>query len=112
MCIRDRTPEHLVSAFRLNEADLTADQRNQVIELLMRYPSVSSLGDSDVGCPNVIKHKIETMTEDPVQVPVRRLQGPMLREIEADCKKLEDEGIIRRSKSPYSAPCLLYTSDA
>ena len=98
------TAEKIHQAFRLDESNVTPEQQEQVVQLLSRFPSVLSSGDSDVGCTNVIKHKIETLTEEPVQVPVRRLQGPILREIEENCKKMEEEGIIRRSKSPYSAP--------
>ena len=98
------TLEKLHEAFRLSESDITAQERNQVLTLLSNYHSVLSLNDSDVGCTSIIKHKIETTIEDPVQVPVRRLQGPVLKEIEESCKRLEEDGIIRRSKSPYSAP--------
>src|SRR5678815_1640639 len=98
------TTEGIFQAFRVHESDITEEQREQLVRLLSRFPSVLSLGDSDVGCTDVIKHRIETLTDDPVQVPVRRLQGPILQEIEANCKQLEKEGIIQRSKSPYSAP--------
>src|SRR5215469_10770113 len=73
----------------------------------MKYPTVSSISESDVGCTSVIKHKIETTMQKPVQVPVRRMQGPVLKEIEQCCRTLEEEGIIHRSNSPYSAPVVL-----
>src|ERR1700755_2647256 len=98
------TPDRLMKDFKLEEATLSSDQKDELILLLARFPTVLSTGDSDVGCTSVIKHTIETLKDEPVQVPVRRLQGPILREIEENCRKMEEEGIIRRSKSPYSAP--------
>src|SRR5215469_4849151 len=98
------TSEALREAYRLGESNITPEQQQQLLELLERYPEVSSLNESDVGCTSVIKHPIETTTTKPIQVPVRRMQGPILKEIEKCCLTLEDEGIIRRSKSPYSAP--------
>ena len=70
----------------------------------MKYPLAISVGDGDVGKTTIIKHRIETAHENPVYVPVRRLQGPILQEVEKSCKELEKEGVIRRSYSPYSAP--------
>ena len=70
----------------------------------MKYPSAVSTGDEDVGRTSVIKHRIETEHENPVYVPVRRLQGPILQEVEKSCQELAREGVIRRSYSPYSAP--------
>ncbi|KAL7632381.1 UNVERIFIED_CONTAM: hypothetical protein RMT77_017307 [Armadillidium vulgare] len=97
------TPDRIMQDFMLEEANLSSDQKDKLISLLARFPIVLSTGDSDVGCTSVIKHTIETLTDEPVQVPVRRLQGPILREIEENCRKMEEGGIIR-SKSPYSVP--------
>lgn len=98
------TQETLIDAFQIDSTDLTRDQKDKLIELLLRYPTVLSLGDADVGCTSVLKHVIDTIIDDPINVPVRRIQGPILYEIEEVCQQLEVDGIIRRSFSPYSAP--------
>ena len=98
------TPESLYEAFDLDSTTLTSDEKDQLVKLLMKYPTALSLGDDDVGCTTILKHAIDTLVNDPVCCPVRRLQGPILYEVEKVCQQLETDGIIRKSYSPYSAP--------
>ncbi|KAL7635049.1 UNVERIFIED_CONTAM: hypothetical protein RMT77_014034 [Armadillidium vulgare] len=98
------TPESLYEAFDLDSTTLTPNQKEQLIQLLIKYPTALSLGDDDVGCTTILKHAINTLVGDPVCCPVRRLQGPILYEVEKVCQQLEADGIIRKSYSPYSAP--------
>src|SRR5215469_1090117 len=98
------TKTSLSEAFSLQDSDITMHEVDRVLELLLKYASIISRGDSDVGCTNVMKHAITLFDDAPVQVPVRRLQGPILQEVEDCCQALEQDGIIRKSKSPFSAP--------
>ncbi|KAL7647064.1 UNVERIFIED_CONTAM: hypothetical protein RMT77_002321 [Armadillidium vulgare] len=98
------TPASLYEAFELDSTTLTSDEKEQLVQLLIKYPNALSLGDDDVGCTTILKHTIDTLVDDPVCCPVRRLQGPILYEVEKVCQQLEADGIIRKSFSPYSAP--------
>lgn len=46
------TPDQLIQDFRLEEANIKANQR------VDRFPTVLSTRDLDVGCTSVIKHTI------------------------------------------------------
>ncbi|RXG58617.1 hypothetical protein Avbf_19000 [Armadillidium vulgare] len=46
------TAEKIHQAFRLDESNVTPEQQEQVVQILSRFPSVLSSGDSDVGCTN------------------------------------------------------------
>lgn len=78
----------LRTAFDLDSTELMEKQKEKLLHVLFKYPTTLSLGDSDVGCTSILKHSINTLIEEPVNVPVRCLQGPILYEIEDVCQKL------------------------
>ncbi|RXG52753.1 hypothetical protein Avbf_07299 [Armadillidium vulgare] len=86
------TPDRLMKDFKLEEATLSSDQKDELILLLARFPTVLSTGDSDVGCTSVIKHIIETLTDEPVQVPVHPVPVLPLEEAEEVVEEVEDAG--------------------
>ena len=98
------TEQELVQILDLKESCLDEESSSKVLQLLHKYSKTISKGDGDVGHATLIKHEIETTTETPIQVPTRRIQGPLLQEIERCCLDMEKQGIIERSRSPYSAP--------
>lgn len=49
------TPSRIHQAFRLTDANITAEQQEQVVKLLSQFPSILSSRDLDVGCTCVVK---------------------------------------------------------
>ena len=98
------TSDTLVEAFGINQLSLAEGQKQALIKTLFNRREAISLGDGDVGHTTIISHEVETETDRPVRVPVRRLPGPMVDEIEKCCLEMEEQGVIRKSYSPYSAP--------
>ena len=58
-----------------------------------------------------MQHFIKTVGP-PCSARARRLNPEKLALAKNEFDKMEKLGIIRRSDSPWSSPCLLYTSDA
>ena len=102
--IQEWSADSLVDAFGIDQLDLTEVQKQELVKVLFNRREVLSRGDGDVGHTSIIRHNIETETDKPIRLPVRRMPGPMVDEIEKCCVEMEEQGIIRRSYSPYSAP--------
>ena len=96
--------ETLLNMFDWNKMNLDQDQKEKVTQVMLNHKSAISVGDHDVGFSNVNAHTIELMDQRPIKIPPRRIQGTLLDEIENELSKLEKDGIIRPSVSPFSAP--------
>ena len=89
------------------KSNLTVEQQEKVWEVLFEYASVFSLDEYDMGCTNLIEHRIETEDERPIKIPPRRLPIAKREVVQAEINKWLKLGIIRESHSDYSAPVVL-----
>jgi hypothetical protein len=71
--------------------------------LLTKFPAVVGDGSGTPKPTHGVKHSIETSGR-PVFAKARRLDPEKLRVAEAEFRKLEQAGIVRRSNSPWSSP--------
>ena len=80
--------------------------RKKLQELIRECSDIMSQSDSDVGHANLLEHEIHR-TGPPVRIPYRRA-NPIRREIEKEIiTKMEQNGIISESQSPYCTPPVL-----
>ncbi len=77
--------------------------------LLLKYHSLFSKGEGDLGCTNLITHEIPLTDHTPVRQPYRRLPPSQYEAVKAHVKQLLDSKIIRESSSPYSSPIVVVT---
>jgi hypothetical protein len=75
-----------------------------VRQLLAKYPSIIRSETLTPTPTHVVEHIIDTGGNRPVFAKVRRLAPDKLRIAEAEFKKLEASGIIRRSNSAWASP--------
>jgi hypothetical protein len=61
----------------------------------------------DLGCCNVAKHKIITTESKPIFIPPYRKSQTEREELKKEVDRLLKAGIIRPSKSPWSAPVIM-----
>ena len=80
---------------------------NNSQRLIIRWKSVFSLDDLDIGHSDVVKHQINLVDETPIKLPHRRIPPSMVDETKTQLNKMLDAGIIRPSHSPFSAPMVL-----
>ena len=71
-------PDHL--KLTLAEADLSPNQFQEEVDLIIKYQDVFVGPDGKVGYTDLVKHRIDTGKVAPVKQPVRRM-GPAQREI-------------------------------
>ena len=85
-----------------------SEMRDRFIRLLHdEFPNVfKRTGDMTVSKTKV-KHKIDTGDSDPIRIPPRRYSPAQIEALKEFIQMAIDLGIIRKSKSPWSAPALL-----
>lgn len=87
-------------------AHLGDSEQKQFLEMLSRpeITSAFSKGGMDIGLANVTKHKIRVSDETPICAKLRSFPGPVSKEIEDQCRQLEEIGVIEPSNSSWSSP--------
>ena len=95
-------PEDALGGISLDH--LSPEQQGRVKEMLRRHGGGISQGDHDIGRAGVTSHRIELYDTTPIRMKPRRFSEPVTREVERQCTELLELGVIRQSKSPWSAP--------
>ncbi len=103
----DGTNYHLPPGLSFADSNLNESQRDQVVRLIQRHDKVFSRDEYDVGCCSKVPHKINTVDTLPVSQPYRRIPPKDLQEVRELLQRFLDQGIIRRSASPYASPVVL-----
>jgi hypothetical protein len=84
--------------------ELTVEQKQQLHDLLSDYSDIFS----DVPqVTNVIKHVVNTRTNDPIYKRPYPLPYAMRNQVKEEVDKMLKAGIVESSDSPYAAPVLL-----
>lgn len=82
---------------------LTADQREQAIDLIKCNADVFSRHEFDVGCTNLLTAHVNTEDHRPIAEPLRRHARVHLDVIDETISKMKDAGIVEEANSPWSA---------
>ncbi len=72
--------------------------------LLQKFPSILCTGDVKLTATHGVEHHIHIGSHPPVFAKSRRLDPAKLQIAQAEFKRLEPAGIVRRSKSPWASP--------
>ena len=91
----------------LDSCEVTASEKQELKQLLDEYRDVSANNDSEVGRTHRTQFRINTSTQVPVAVKLRRTPFSLRSEVDQQIKNMKHRGIIEPSNSPYSAPILL-----
>jgi len=91
---------------RVDLAHLSSVQREQLVQVLDRYPDLFNEGLPPGVVPHM-KHKIKTTDDQPVRVKQWRLPESTRQYIRAECDKMLADGVIELSCSPWLSPVVL-----
>lgn len=75
--------------------------------MLRKYSSAFATSKDDIGCCDLIEHKIDTGDAVPIKQNPRRLPLSKREDAEKEIKRMLHNGIIEPSKSPWSSPIVL-----
>src|ERR1044072_4588056 len=85
-----------------NEED-EGDIEKEVEELLREYQDIVSKGDHDIGNCDIVEHAIRLTDDIPTTCRLRPRSPKKNKWIEAQIKEMLKNGVIEKSKSPYTA---------
>ena len=100
-------PGHLTDLFERSILDKTDEEKHAIAKLLIEFCEIFSKHDNDLGCTTLAEHSIDTGDATPVRIPPRRMPLAFAGEDKAALKKLQEQGSIRPSTSPWAAPLVL-----
>ena len=95
------------AAVNLDSCEVTASEKQELKQLLDEYRDVFANNDSEVGRTHRTQFRINTSTQVPVAVKLRRTPFSLRSEVDQQITNMEHRGIIEPSNSLYSAPILL-----
>ncbi|CAC5405888.1 unnamed protein product [Mytilus coruscus] len=91
----------------LSKSDLSETQKYQLLTLLGQYRQAFAEDITELGCTKIGKHIIDTGDANPVRQFPYRTTPKTKEEINTHLDEMEEQGIIRKSMSPWSSPILL-----
>ena len=91
------------SQINIDEAKLTACQKEQVRKFLAKWQTVFSQSSTGLGCTNLVEHEIHLENDQPFKEPYRRVPPALIQEVREHLKEMLDIGAIRNCKSPFSS---------
>ena len=105
----EKDSSHLLDRLKLDigEVDFTGDQRKKLDDLFAKHIDAFTLTDDDVGYTTTITHNINLTDDVPIKVPHRRIPPNQIEEVKRHIQKLLNQGIIRKSSSPYASAVVI-----
>ena len=98
------TMGRLTNEIKIDNTEITAEQKQEIYQMLLNIDSALSCGDGDIGKAKVAPHHIELHNYSPIWQRPRNFSEPINNEIEAQCEELLSNDIIEHSDSNWSSP--------
>ncbi|KAK2577752.1 hypothetical protein KPH14_011855, partial [Odynerus spinipes] len=105
--VSELMPIHLQALFERSSKSLSKDQRTSFAAILKEFADVFARDSGQVGQCDLVQHKVNTQGHVPTKQAPRRLPFHRRAEVEELLAKMEEQGVIEKSKSPWSSPIVL-----
>lgn len=86
---------------------LSAEEQKVALLLLLKYVSVFSSHNGDLGCTNLITHEIPLLDNTPIRQRYRRIPPSEYEMAKEHINQLLGAQVIRESCSPFASPIVL-----
>ena len=106
-CEQLEIPQHLADMYsKARQGKNESDQR-VICQTLCKYADTFSASDTDLGCTHLVYHSIDTGDARPIRQPPRKVPLAFADEEKKVIQQMEENGIIRKSNSPWASPLCL-----
>lgn len=99
--------KELLACLKLPEHTLTAEQSDQLQKLLKEYADVFALNKSELGCCDLVQHKIDTHGHSPIKLQPYRIPVIQRDKVAQMIDEMRAQGVVKPSSSPWSSPIVL-----
>ena len=96
--------EKLCQMLGIEGLDISDTNKKALRAVILSYRDVFSMDDSDLGFCDTMKHVIDTGTSAPIKQKYRRLNPPVKDKVNEELIRMEKQGVIERSISPWCSP--------
>ena len=100
-------PKHLQCVIDSLPEDLTMEQKHQVENLVITYQDTFTGPDGKVGQTDLVEHTIDVGNARPVKQRHRNVPMHLQSQVDEELVKLEENGEIEDSTSPWSSPLVI-----
>ena len=100
----NRLPNHMRDLYERSVVGLGTPERGEVYQLLTEFSDLFSSGPQDLGCTDLVQHRIHTGQTPPIRQPL-----PLSKREEAEMaiQDMHTQGVIEPAASPWSSPVVL-----
>lgn len=101
------SPEHIRPILDRIDPSVPADTKHQLGQLLVSYSDVFSRSEFDLGCTEIVKHRIDTQDNQPFRQPLRpqpRAHLPVIDQLLGDMQR---QGVIEPCNSEWASNVVL-----
>lgn len=105
-CKEDHQPSNDPLA-ELKIGPLPRDEKEKLMEVIKEYSDVFSKSKMDVGCTQLLQHKIDTGDSAPIASAPRRIPTALEEKVDKLVDELLAHDIIRPSESPWNSPIVI-----
>lgn len=99
--------ENILSDLDVGHETFTTEQKDKLRELFVKHHDVFAKTDEDLGYTQTVTHPITLTDDQPVKIPHRRIPPNQIVEVKQHIENLLNQGIIRKSISPYASPVVI-----
>ncbi|XP_069800966.1 uncharacterized protein [Dendropsophus ebraccatus] len=101
------TGGQLLNEVHLEGAEMTPEEREQLVRVLGSHPNAFSRHEADFGKTQTLEHEIPTGDARPVRERYRQIPPALYQEVKALLKHMQESHIIQPSRSPWASPIVL-----
>ena len=100
-------PDHLKGLYESACTERTDAEKDRIAQTLTDFQDTFSKNEFVLGLTNLTEHTIDVGQHPPIKQAPRRVPVAFASEEENIIKQLEDQGVIRKSTSPWASPICL-----
>uniref|UniRef100_A0A1B0GHP0 RNA-directed DNA polymerase n=2 Tax=Lutzomyia longipalpis TaxID=7200 RepID=A0A1B0GHP0_LUTLO len=100
-------PKVLESVVDRMDPEMTQEEREMAYEVMLTHQMAFSVAPEDLGRTNAAVHHIDVGEHTPIKQPPRRVPMAKQREATELIAKMERQGVIEKSTSPWCSPVVL-----
>lgn len=104
---KKEVPEHLTDLLKRSSGHLNDEEKAKLATVLCQYADLFSKNKEDLGKTGLIKHHIDIGDAKPVKQAPRRLPFEKRKIEKEEVERMQRQGIIEPSTSPWASPVVL-----